>query len=192
MHVEDKDNMDNEEIKSLRLLIEAMFHTSAETYEELKGYIQSRMEVFKNTDHPDILYFQAMMLEAKSPYIVKEYETKYLELISKSAKGGCKEAQYIYANRLYENQEYKKAVEFYKKSALQGYASSQWCYGIDLFNGIEGVLGRDKEKGLFFIELSAYQLYEYALDFLIESYKRGSIEMNTSKYKQYQMMLEWI
>jgi TPR repeat protein len=55
---------------------------------------------------------------------------------------------------------------------MQGYAPAQWVFGIDTLNGI-GV-DENHEKGRFFIELSAGQGYEYALDFLIESYAKGN------------------
>jgi len=140
-------------------------------------------------------YIKAMLLKGfKNSNEEAIYDKKYYELLLKSSQKGCKEAQYLVANRLYENKDYKNAMELYRKSALQGYANSQWCYGIDLFNGIEGVLEKDEKEGLFFIELSAGQLYEYAIDFLIDLYKNGygTIRANSNLYKRYKLMSKWV
>jgi hypothetical protein len=105
-------------------------------------------------------------------YDEKSLDINLVDLLEKSAIFGCKEAQYDFGCLLYEKNKKKDALFFYKKSAMQGYAPAQWVFGIDTLNGI-GV-DKDYEKGKFFIELSAGQGYEYALDFLIESYANGN------------------
>jgi hypothetical protein len=107
-------------------------------------------------------------------YDEESLDINLVNLLEKSAILGCKEAQYDFGCFLYEKNKKKDALFFYEKSAMQGYAPAQWVFGIDTLNGI-GV-DKDYEKGKFFIELSAGQGYEYALDFLIGSHGKGNSE----------------
>ena len=139
-------------------------------------------------------YVQAMLLGGfSSSKEEKAYCDKYYLLLEKSANKGCKEAQYIVANRLYDEGKFIEALKLYKESANNGYAPSQWCYGLDSFNGIEGVIKPDIEKGLLYITYSAGQLYAYAVEFLIDIYTKGykNIEPDESKAKFYKRMLKW-
>ena len=169
MNVED--SLDASEIKSIQFLIEALDYSSEKDYKKLEEFIQNKMAMFKKNNHPYKLYFKAMLLRCTNESNYHEYEENYYGLLSKSAKRGCKEAQYIIANQCYEKKQYQEAIELYKESSFNGYAPAQWCYGIDLFNGIKDVLEKDEEKGLLYIEFSAGQSYEYALEFLINRYR---------------------
>ena len=143
---------------------------------------------YKN--HPCHGYVQAILLGGfKTPEDEKNYENKLLE----SSKKGCKEAQYLIANRLYDDGKYIEALKLYKESANSGYAPSQWCYGLDHFNGIKGVLQPNVEKGLTYISYSAGQLYDYAIEFLIDIYSKGSqgIKPDNKKVEYYKTMLKW-
>lgn len=143
---------------------------------------------------PCVEYVQAMLLGGfSSSKEEKAYYDKYYSLLEKSANKGCKEAQYIVANKLYDEGKFAEALKLYKESANNGYAPSQWCYGLDSFNGIEGVLKQDIEKGLLYITYSAGQRYAYAVEFLIYIYTKGykNIGPDESKAKFYKRMLKW-
>ena len=105
-------------------------------------------------------------------YDEESLDIHLVDLLGKSAIFGCKEAQYDFGCFLYEKCKKEDALFFYEKSAMQGYAPAQWVFGVDTLNGV-GV-NKNHEKGRFFIELSAGQGYEYALDFLIDSYLKGN------------------
>ena len=71
-----------------------------------------------------------------------------------------------------ENADYKKALDYYKKAALQGYSEAQynvgWCY----FNGY-GVEA-DQEEAMCWIRKAAEQEYALALDAMWQGYYFGT------------------
>ena len=71
-----------------------------------------------------------------------------------------------------ENADYKKALDYYKKAALQGYSEAQynvgWCY----FNGY-GVEA-DQEEAMRWIRKAAEQEYALALDAMWQGYYFGA------------------
>ena len=71
-----------------------------------------------------------------------------------------------------ENSDYKKALAYYKKAALQGYSEAQynvgWCY----FNGY-GVEA-DQEEAMRWIRMAAEQEYALALDAMWQGYYFGT------------------
>ena len=147
---------------------------------------------YKN--EPCVEYIQAMLLDGFSNSSKEKiFYEKYYSLLENSANKGCNEAQYIVANKLYDAGKFLEALKLYEESANSGYAPSQWCYGLDNFSGIDGVLKPDIEKGLTYITYSAGQLYAYAVEFLIDIYTKGykNIEPDESKAEFYKRMLNW-
>jgi hypothetical protein len=143
---------------------------------------------------PCYFYVKALLLKGYTNAKEEEvYEKTYYNYMLKSSNMGCKQAQYIIANRLYEKKQFHEAVGLYKKSAENGYAPSQWCFGIDTFNGIENVVEANPTRGIEYIEYSAGQLYEYAIEFLIELYSLGheEIEPDAKKVLFYKKSLKW-
>lgn len=143
-------------------------------YDKLLKIIIDLINSFSDKNNGTLLW-----LKTKLPnfgenifYDQEALELHLVELLEKSAKFGCKEAQYDFGCILYEKNEKEEALLFYEKAAMQGYAPAQWVFGIDTLYGV-GV-EKNHEKGKLFIELSAGQGYEYALDFLIESYTKGN------------------
>ena len=61
-----------------------------------------------------------------------------------------------------------EAVELYFKAAQEDYAPAQWCYGLDMQNGI-GV-EKNEQLGLSYILMAVEQRYEYAVEFMISVY----------------------
>lgn len=140
--------------------------------------------------HPCYGYVKASLLTGyKNAKEEKYFYEKYYYLLKKSADKGCKEAQYIIANKLYDEKKYVDAIKLYKESADKGYALSQWCYGIDNYNGIKDIYPKNIEEGLKYISYAAGQKYEFAIDFLIDFY--SSTYKDIEKVKYYKCMLEW-
>ena len=185
VHVEDNMNI-NEDIEYYSYLVDALYSASEDNSKHLSVLLEPILKANTSELEACLIYQKAMLVNSNE----KEYE----KLLKLSAKGKCKEGQYLVANRLYEKKHYQEAIQLYKESALQGYAPSQWCYGIDLFRGIEGALKRNEVLGLKYIQYSAGQLYEYAVEFLVESYTNGNgiIVKNKEKSEYYSRMLDWL
>ena len=71
---------------------------------------------------------------------------------------------YKYGNGV--TKDYKKAVDWYTKSAEQGYASGQWNLGVMYQNG-DGVT-MDKSKAVEWYTKAAEQEFQLAIDTLEE------------------------
>jgi len=188
-----EDNMNiNEDIEYYSYLVNALDYASEDNRKHLSVLLEPIFKANTSELEACLIYQKAMLINNHE----KEYENEkeYEKLLKLSAKGKCKEGQYLVANRLYEKKHYQEATQLYKESALQGYAPSQWCYGIDLFRGIEGELKRNEVLGLKYIQYSAGQLYEYAVEFLVESYTNGNgiIVKNKEKSEYYSRMLGWL
>ncbi|MBC3808973.1 sel1 repeat family protein [Undibacterium seohonense] len=94
-----------------------------------------------------------------------------MELLRLAAEGGCPEAQYSHGCKLYDEGKISEAIDFYFQSAQEDYAPAQWCYGLDVLhgNGIE----KNEIVGLRYIRMAAEQRYQYAVEFMIDSYTNG-------------------
>ena len=187
-----------ENLRAAELLIEASYNISCdvEGYDEKYAQLlDMALEFLK--PHIDAGVPKALFLQTKLPNLGlkeklsnEEYESKYFNLMEKAAIGGCPEAQYHYGCFLYDHKMYDEAVDLYKKSAEQGYAPSQWCYGSDVFHGV----GTDKneELGLYYIRLSAEHRYENAVSFLLNAYKKGEygFKKDEAEIKKWKRILE--
>ena len=180
--------------KYLESLTNVLSHAPAS--EEIT-YIEKEIVLLLTKQQEDItpygLYIKAMYLHLfENNLSGKNYDIKYNELINLSALACCKEAQYTKACIYYENKQYSDALTLYKDSMKQGYAPSLWCYGLDTFCGLEGILSKDEETGIKYIKLSAGLCYEYALEFLIDAYKNGKgiIKKDSLKADFYENILQ--
>ena len=120
----------------------------------------------------------------------EEYEALHLELLKESSEGNCMEAQYWYGCHLYEQREYADALELYKKSALQGFAPAQWCFGLDTLHGV-GV-PKDEEVGIHNIRLSAEQRYENAVEFMIRECINNNYGLLPAEVDKWKLILSYI
>ena len=183
-----------DEIRLISTLIKAMGYCSdQENYKALGKITKHTFEQVDNSDDLRLKYLQSKLDNCgeKQPFDNEsELEEKYNALIEESAKAGVAESQYLYACRLYESSLYTDASLLYKLSANQGYPPSQYCFGLDLFNGV-GVK-KNPEEGLHYIELAAGRLYEFALDFLIALYSEDDSKLGIMKYELYSKMLRWV
>ena len=193
VHLEDNMNI-NEDIEYYSYLVDALGYASEDNSEQLSILLEPIFKANTSELEACLIYQKAMLINSNKKFFINNHEKEYEKLLKLSAKGKCKEGQYLVANRLYEKKHYQEAIQLYKESALQGYAPSQWCYGIDLFRGIEGALKRNEVLGLKYIQYSAGQLYEYAVEFLVESYTNGNgiIVKNKEKSEYYSRMLDWL
>ncbi|MEE9494755.1 MAG: hypothetical protein V3W04_15455 [Gammaproteobacteria bacterium] len=175
-------------MKLADLLSQAIGYCSEDQSEVLQKMLRKILEApFEEGD------FYAKFLKAISLNKIDSASEKLYEtLLHDCAAGGISEAQYIYGCILYDKGKQDEAIKYYLISANNGYSKSQWCYGTDLFHGTGG-LQKDEAEGLFYIELAAGQLNNYALEFLVDLYSRenGSIRKCSRKAKKYSMMLEW-
>ena len=117
------------------------------------------------------------------------WEKNRLTIIKESAESDIPEAQYLVGCEEYENRQYKKAVELYRKSAEKGHPPSLYCLGLAYYHG-QGIQC-DKQKGFDFIKLAAGQLYDLALEWLITHYKNNESERATEQIEFYSNMLLW-
>ncbi len=177
------------QLKLADLLSQAIGYCSEDQSEILQKMLGDILENSLISGDIYAKYLKAISLDQKD----SESEELYEKLLYESAVGGIPEAQYIYGCILYDKGVLDEAMKFYMSSAKRGYAKSQWCYGTDLFHGTGG-LDKDEVSGLFYIELAAGQLYNYALEFLVGLYSKGndSIEKCSIKVNKYSMMLAWI
>ena len=123
-----------------------------------------------------------------------DFDKEWLSLIQKASNGGCAEAEYEYGCYLIEQENYQDSMNLFKKSANKGLPSSQWCYGLQLVNGVH--VNKDIVKGLYYIRLAAEMRYEYAVEYLIEKYSSGcedlEIEKNDIEVNKWKTVLSWI
>jgi len=117
------------------------------------------------------------------------WEENRRAIIRECAESDIPEAQYLVGCEEYENRQYKKAVELYRKSAEKGYPPSLYCLGLAYYHG-QGVES-DKQKGLDFIKLAAGQLYGLALEYLIAYYKNNESEQSGKQLEFYSNLLSW-
>jgi TPR repeat protein len=180
--------MEESKLKEAELLLDsASYSASEKRYKIIIKLVREILKPYIKKKHPSALWLKASMpnLGEKKILSNEQFEKKRLSLVKKAAFGGCKEAQYDYGCELYNKKAYVKALKFYKKSAKQGYAPAQWCFGLDTVYGI-GV-DKDQEKGLYYIRLSAEQRYEFAVDFLIRNYKEGNFGLK----KDLKEIMKW-
>ena len=162
-------------IVEIRCLIDALAYCdNEERYETLLNIIINLINGISPENNGVLLW-----LKTRIPHFGENgihgnevLEQRLRELLKKSATLGCKEAQYEFACLLYEEGSKEEAIDLYRCSALQGYAPAQWVFGLDTLNGVGS--SKNFEQGKFFIELSAAQGYEYAVEFLISSYQHGT------------------
>jgi len=176
---------DKSEVRLLDLLIDAYGYCDEIGSDVIYKIIQEKTNKLSNHNHPKAPYFQAVIPKLHSDIS----EAKYNALMEKSSNDGVAEAQYQYASRLYEMGKHNSAVKLYKVAADQGHPESQYCYGIDAYNGV-GV-EENKEAGLEYIELAAGQLYDWALEWLIQFYKNDASLDGIKKSQKYSKMLIW-
>ncbi|ARU27414.1 tetratricopeptide repeat protein [Cellvibrio sp. PSBB006] len=168
-------------IRELRSVIEAMSHCDDENRYEL--LFNMAKILISNGDGGDA---ELIWLKTKLPVfgdnisLSEEMEKLLVDMLFQSSEGGCREAQYEYGCMLYEKNNLVEAYRLYEKSANQGYPPAQWLFGYSL-------LKSDFEKGKLYIVLSAGQNYEYAIDFLIDSYENGKngFDINEDEFKKW-------
>lgn len=154
-------------IKELECIIDAMRNCSDEIrYNDLFAIAKSLLSKVSIGDQPRLLWLKTQLPNFGETDFIGNTDNYLLHSLERSSTEGCIEAQYDYGCLLYESGRKEEAYFLYEKSALQGYAPSQWVWGSHLINF-------DFEKGKFFIILSAGQNYEYAIDFLIYSYENN-------------------
>jgi TPR repeat protein len=163
-------------------LIQASEHCSDEMRgDKLNHLIKEILFPLWEKRNPRSLYLKARLpnLGESERLSDGEFDDEWSKLIKEASDGGIAEAQYKCGCELYETGKSKEAVDLYEKSASKGYPPAQWCFGIDVLNGI----GREQnqELGLQYITLSASQAYSYAVKFLIKAYERGDYGFNTSQ-----------
>lgn len=174
-------------LKEIEFLVNALQYCSDESrYSVIVKLITESIESFSLDDYGKIDWLKTKLPNFGEHYPLEDvdFDKKLKFIIQKSANLGCKEAQYDYGCILYEEKKFEEAVSFYKLSADKGYPPAQWAYGIDRLNGI-GIIKNPRE-GFFYIELAAFQGYEYAIEFLIDSYseeKNGVVKNNSNVAK---------
>jgi len=185
MRVDDKTEDSN--ICYLESLINSLYCTNEDDYDELIILIKKELKSLENIKNGKLYYLHAQILSFLDTSLSEDvYETKYEKLICDSAKACYAKGQYEYACILYEKDLRQEATNYYKLSALQGYAPAQWTYGIELFHGSGEYLKQDEHEALKYIEFSAGQLYDYAIEFLI------NICSDKNDFDdKYQKMLTW-
>jgi len=105
------------------------------------------------------------------------------ELLEK-AKNGDPEAQYEVGDEYAEEKNYKKAFEWYKKAAEQGYARAQYNFGVMYEQG-PGTL-KDYKKAVKWYKKAAEQGYAQAQYNLGVMYSQGQ-----GTLKDYKKALKW-
>lgn len=142
--------------------------------------------------NPKALYLKAGLANLGEEEHLSEFEFDklWLSLIKESADGGCPEAQYKLGCELYEKNEYHEAVDLYRRAALQGYGPAQWCYGVDILNGIG--TAKDLTTGIRYIKYAAEKLNENALNFLIDAIQNNQHQLpaHTDELVYYQTLLQ--
>ncbi len=180
------------ELQEAEFLIKASERTSKPKISSiLIKRIIKLLKPFLKKRHPRALWLKAQLpnLGETRRLGEKQFDQLWLKLIQESAENGCAEAQYQYGCHLYDLNKLKEAVEFYRLSAIQDYAPSQWCYGLDTLSGT----GTDKNEaiGMQYISLAAEQCYPYALDFMLRAHQgqRYGFSNDTSVIERYRRQL---
>ena len=185
----DKERIDAE-VKLVGLLLDALGCSDAHTYDTLFQMIETKLNALSKTDHSEIAYLQAHLpLQQPAKLSSADFDARFNALMKQSADAGCAEAQYHHACRLWERGEFKAAISLYKASANQGFPQSQYCYGLGLRDGVG--IEQDRAEGLFYIELSAGRLYNYALEYLIVLYRDDESAEGRANLDLYLQMLAW-
>ncbi|GGX75255.1 hypothetical protein GCM10011309_26840 [Litorimonas cladophorae] len=183
--------MDSDEIKSnvkfVECLIDALGYCDAETYDLIFEITDKKLASLLKSNPQKFAYLEAYLSRPGMPD--EKMEAWYNDKMRQSSEAGVAEAQYQHACRLWERGDHEAAVNLYKASADQGFPKSQYCYGLGLRDGV-GV-PQDKAKGLFYIELAAGRLYEYALEYLIGLYRDDLSNEGRQKFTLYSEMLRW-
>ena len=183
--------MSGEDLKEAELLLEAFGWCSNEDRANvILDLVREIISPYVKVKNPRALWLKSGLPnlgEERESFSDEEFELLYLELIKESSDGGCAEAQYSYGCHLYENQKEDEAVELYRKSAVQGYAPGQWCFGLDTLNGIGTT--RDEIIGLHYIRLSAEQRYDYAVEFMLRNSKEGKYGLFPEDTEKWEIIL---
>lgn len=163
------------ELRRAELILEALGWCSDEgQYDSLLAMAKEILRPYWAKSHSRALWLKSGMPnlgEDSPPLDENDFDKKYVDLVRFAAEGGCPEAQYRHGCNLYDSGKISEAVKFYSKSAQEDYAPAQWCYGLDVLHG-NGV-DKDEKVGLSYIRMAAEQRYEYAVEFMVETYKNG-------------------
>lgn len=161
------------ELRQAELILDALDWCSDDAhYESLLAMAKEILKPYWAKSHPRALWLKSGMPnlgEDSPPLDEHEFDKKYIDLLRLAAEGGCPEAQYRHGCNLYDLGEISEAVKYYCEAAQEDYAPAQWCYGLDLLNG-NGV-NKNQQLGLSYIRMAAEQRYEYAVEFLIDTYE---------------------
>jgi TPR repeat protein len=167
--------MENDsELRQAEFILNALVWCSDENqYDSLLSMAKKILEPYLRVAHPRALWLKSGMpnIGEDSTLSEQEFDSKHLELLRLAAEGGCREAQYSHGCNLYDEGKISEAIDFYFQSAQEDYAPAQWCYGLDVLhgNGIE----KNEIVGLGYIRMAAEQRYQYAVEFMIDSYTNG-------------------
>ncbi len=183
--------MDSDETKSktnlVECLIDVLGYCDAETYELISKITTTKLKDLEKHKSKKFAYLQAHL--PPPAMSSDELDTWFNAKMKQSSDAGVPEAQYQQACRFWERGDHTAAVDLYKASADQGYPKSQYCYGLGLRDGVG--IAQDKPKGLFYIELAAGRLYNYALEYLLGLYRDDLSVEGREKFKLYSNMLTW-
>lgn len=181
------------EIRQAELILDALGWCSDEgRYDILLNMAKEILKPYWIKSHPRALWLKSGMpnLGEDSPHLEdSEADEMYAELLRVAAEGGCPEAQYRHGCNLYDVGKIEEAVGFYFKAAQEDYAPAQWCYGLDVLHG--NGIDKNEKIGLSYIRMAAEQRYQYAVEFMIDSYKncKHGLEYNESEQQKWQRIL---
>jgi|GEM_PF-4593972 len=180
------------ELREAEMLIKASEWTSKPKISSiLIKRITKLLKPFLKKGHPRAMWLKAQLPNLGESKLLteKQFDQRWFALIQESAENGCAEAQYQYGCHLYDLNQIKEALELYHLSAVQDYAPSQWCYGLDTLSGA----GTEKNEAiaLQYISLAAEQCYPYALDFMLRAHQeqRYGLTNDISTIARYQRQL---
>ena len=129
----------NNELLEAKYLIDAMTHSSNELrYKEIAKLASDILAPYVSSQEPNALWLKTRLpdMGLKSITDDESFDEEFDYLIQLSAEGGCREAEYIHACNLSEEQKHEEAMEFYERSAGKGYAPSLWCLGVNHIYGL--------------------------------------------------------
>lgn len=179
----------NTELKEIDLLISALgYCTDEKRYDQLQSIIKTCLATFIETRDGEALWQKCRLgnLGEERELSDEELDEIYAKLIEEAAHKGSSEALYVYANDLYDKDKKPEATQYYLKAANLGNREAQWCVGLGLLNGVG--IEKDISEGLFYIDLSASQLYDSAVEFMLDATREEKYGLSRDASRKWEFL----